>query len=348
MSSSKIPSLDGWRAVAVSLVFLSHAGLGHIVPGGLGVTIFFFLSGYLITRLLSIELSKSGHINLPLFYARRALRLTPPLLLTLVLVYTLTYFGFLAGSVSIGAFFAQLFYYWNYFYLYFDGSKFAPEGTGVFWSLAIEEHFYLVFPLALLLLRKNFSKAVAMGVLGGLCVLAILWRLYLVSLPDFNPDRIYHATDTRIDSIIYGCIFALLCDPADKLSDSERLTASEWLGVVGGGALIVFTLLYRDMVFRESARYSLQGVALFPLFYVSIRKHKSKLFGFFNADIVAKIGVYSYSIYLIHHVVLVNVKRFAPSDLVAGIVSAALAFLFAMFIEYSMESRLRMLRAKLH
>ena len=78
---SYIPSLDGLRAVSIALVFLSHVGFGHVVPGGFGVTIFFFLSGYLITGILVRELAGSGSIDLLRFYARRLRRLLPALLL---------------------------------------------------------------------------------------------------------------------------------------------------------------------------------------------------------------------------------------------------------------------------
>jgi len=75
-----IPSLDGLRAVSISIVLVSHAGYGNVVPGGLGVTIFFFLSGYLITTLLLDERKRSGRIDIGKFYIRRAFRLFPPLI----------------------------------------------------------------------------------------------------------------------------------------------------------------------------------------------------------------------------------------------------------------------------
>jgi peptidoglycan/LPS O-acetylase OafA/YrhL len=115
-SSEKfIPSLDGWRAVAIFLVFASHAGLGKIVPGGLGVTIFFFLSGYLITTLTCREFDQDQKISIKHFYARRALRLLPPLLVTLVLAYTLAYAGVIHGGHTLQGFFAQLLYFANYY-----------------------------------------------------------------------------------------------------------------------------------------------------------------------------------------------------------------------------------------
>src|SRR5262252_10540591 len=95
-----IPSLNGLRAISISIVLVAHAGYGNVIPGGLGVTIFFFLSGYLITTLLVDEHERSGRIDIGKFYLRRAFRLFPPLLLTLVIAYSLVLLGLLDGGIS--------------------------------------------------------------------------------------------------------------------------------------------------------------------------------------------------------------------------------------------------------
>src|ERR1700744_3779762 len=92
-SSTTIPSLDGIRAVSVLIVVLSHAGLGQVIPGGFGVTIFFFLSGFLITTLLLAEYEETGRIDIPKFYLRRVFRLMPPLIISLLIAYGLTIAG---------------------------------------------------------------------------------------------------------------------------------------------------------------------------------------------------------------------------------------------------------------
>lgn len=98
-----IPSLDGLRAVAILLVFVAHAGLDHIVPGGFGVTIFFFLSGYLITTLLRREFDRFGSIDLWQFYLRRVLRIWPAFYLVLLCGAALTLLHVLPGTLGIGA-----------------------------------------------------------------------------------------------------------------------------------------------------------------------------------------------------------------------------------------------------
>ncbi|HEV7815286.1 MAG TPA: acyltransferase, partial [Janthinobacterium sp.] len=149
MSSQKefyLPSLDGIRAFAVMVVFVSHAGWGHIVPGGFGVTVFFFLSGYLITTLLRTEYEKLGSISFKSFYLRRVYRILPPVYLVLFLIYLLVQIGILTGNVSLVGLMAQVCQVTNYYLLYAQEAGVVPY-TGTFWSLAVEEHFYLIFPI---------------------------------------------------------------------------------------------------------------------------------------------------------------------------------------------------------
>src|SRR5882672_6722055 len=109
--SQTIPSLNGIRAISVLLVVLAHSGFGTIIPGGLGVTIFFFLSGYLITTLMLAESERLGNIAVLSFYARRVFRLAPALLITLTIAYGLNYSGVLPGQITHEGVTAQLLYF---------------------------------------------------------------------------------------------------------------------------------------------------------------------------------------------------------------------------------------------
>ena len=102
-SSGAIPSLDGIRAVSILIVFVAHLGYDNIVPGGLGVTVFFFLSGYLITTLLRRELAKNGAISLPQFYLRRVLRILPPLYLIVGGATLLAVVGIINSPIELKA-----------------------------------------------------------------------------------------------------------------------------------------------------------------------------------------------------------------------------------------------------
>jgi peptidoglycan/LPS O-acetylase OafA/YrhL len=309
-----IPSLNGLRAISVLLVVLAHSGFGAIVPGGMGVTIFFFLSGYLITTLMLAESERIGKIDILSFYTRRALRLAPPLLITLTIAYSLTYFQFLPGQISLGALAAQLLYFANYYILLFDPHTLKmPAGTGILWSLAVEEHFYIFFPLAM---AASVSAAwrprtVGIGLIGA-CLVVLAWRIHLVQSPDYFSDRTYLASDTRIDSIIYGCLMALLINPVRNSHRSERMSFTQWVLFSIGPGLLLFSLIYRNPGFRETFRYSLQGIALFPIFYFAIRFHDNALFRHLNSFWAIRIGIYSYAIYLVHQIAIFVINENVP------------------------------------
>ncbi|WDZ97912.1 acyltransferase [Herbaspirillum sp. WKF16] len=341
----EIASLDGWRAVAIAIVFLSHAGLGKIIPGGLGVTIFFFLSGYLITTLLVREFTASGGINIRHFYVRRVLRLTPPLLLVLAVTYLLTHYGLFTGHAAWSGFFAQLFYFANYYVLFFDAGNAVPQGTGVFWSLAVEEHFYFVFPaLFMLLMRRADHRRIPLY-LFGLCLAFLAWRYYLVAGEGVSMERTYYATDTRIDSILFGCILATLQLPESLRATLQR-PALRMAGVGAGVLLLLLSLLVRDAVFRETLRYSVQGIALIPLFFYSVTRPDSFPFRWLNLRWVQRLGIYSYSIYLSHEIMLSNVDWVSANP--ALNIAAALVFslLFAMLVDRFIDAPLRAVRAR--
>ena len=309
-----IPSLDGIRAVSVLIVVLAHSGLEDLVPGGLGVTIFFFLSGYLITTLMLTENERTGKISIPQFYARRMFRLMPPLLVSLAIAYGLTYAGLLAGGITIKGLAAQLLYFANYYGLFFDPGNTVPDGTGILWSLAVEEHFYIFYPLIMILLVGSRLRPRTIGALLGIgCVVILAWRIYLVQLPDFVTNRTYSASDTRIDSIIYGCILAVVMNPMRKLHHADTMSFGQWAILATAAGTLLVTLLYRHTAFRETIRYSLQGLALMPLFYFAVRFSNNQLFRHLNSRLAIALGTYSYAIYLIHYVVIRSIATNAPA-----------------------------------
>jgi hypothetical protein len=140
-----VPGLDGLRAASVSIVAFAHFGFNHLIPGGLGVTVFFFLSGYLITRLLMAEQAKHARVDLGRFYGRRFLRLAPELLAFLLFTALLAppLFGVRATPEQL---LAGLFYVTNYVDLLSGPACANCAVTGHLWSLAVEEHFYLIMP----------------------------------------------------------------------------------------------------------------------------------------------------------------------------------------------------------
>ena len=356
-----IPSLDGIRAVAVLLVFFSHTGFHHIVPGGLGVTIFFFLSGYLITTLLRMEYAKHQTIALKSFYIRRIYRLFPPLYITLLVALILTVSGFLSSQIGGFGLFSNFFHLTNYT-LIFNGAQGMLPGMALLWSLAVEEHFYLVFPLVFLFLLKKFSlKAIAVTFLV-ICALVLGWRMFqilIVGLPEDLPGQFeylytYHATDARLDSLLYGCLMAVCFNPVISKSEIHQRLANlpmfAWLGLVGLGlGVILLTLLYRDEFFRESVRYSIQGLAMFPLFYFAIVKADSWLFKPLNWSPIVYIGKVSYTFYLSHYLfIYAAINLFGSSLLVKNVVGFIFTMTFCTLMYFFVEKKFAAMRKKLH
>ncbi|MGB5082052.1 MAG: acyltransferase [Burkholderiales bacterium] len=308
-AAGAIPSLDGIRAVAVSLVFFAHDGFDNLIPGGLGVTIFFVLSGYLITTLMRIEHARSGRISFRAFYLRRLLRLMPPLFIVVAAAGFLAAVSIIDGGFTSGGLLSALFYLGNYHVIANDYHG-MPAGIGVIWSLAIEEHYYLLYPpLAVLLLRFG-RVGLSVIALATLCAAVLAWRYWLV-FHGGSEAYLTMATDTRVDAILVGCLMALLRNPwLDPVPAPRTLT--DW-GIAGACvAVLLGTLLYRDEVFRLTARYTLQSLAIAPLIYLAVARADRLPFRWLNARPVAYIGTISYTIYLSHHVILLGLAKHWP------------------------------------
>ncbi len=333
-----IPSLDGMRTVAFLTVFLSHAKVATLFPGGFGVTVFFFLSGYLITTLLRREYDRYQTIDFKLFYLRRILRIWPSFYLVLGLGTALTVFGLMPGEIRLSAFLAQCLHYVNYYSIFYPNGTAA--GSGVYWSLAVEEHFYLLFPLLYLALRKlRVSPHRQMLILLGLCLAVLLWRCILVyGFGVFSEDRVFYATDTRVDSILFGCALAVNNNPIlDDQYYSNKLWKYLFLPV--GIVMIMFSFFYRSPEFQQTFRYTIQGIALYPIFITAIRFPNWGLFPLLNLKWMRFLGALSYSLYLVHYIVIFAVKTHLPQLHkfpqvgISLLISLGLAYLIYQFIE---------------
>ncbi len=311
----EIPSLDGLRAVSFLMVFLAHAGFDRVIPGGFGVTVFFFLSGYLITTLLRMEADKRGRVSLKAFYLRRALRILPPFYLVLASAAVLTLVGVLPGRLLALPVAAQALHYTNY-WIAWHGWDGIASGTGVYWSLAVEEHFYLVFPAVYLVLRRaRLTGRQQACVLWSACGVVLAWRCILVFAMHAPLDRTYLCSDTRVDSILFGCALAVYKNPMlDVAGPPSAQDAALWLRRLLPLALLALlaTFVLRGNVFRETLRYSLQGIALAPLFVCAIRWPQTWIFRPLNLRPVRFIGTLTYSLYLLHFVVLSGLEAHTP------------------------------------
>jgi peptidoglycan/LPS O-acetylase OafA/YrhL len=326
-----IPSLDGIRAISFLIVFVSHAGAERYVPGGLGVTIFFFLSGFLITTLMRSEYDRNSSINFPHFWLRRILRIFPPFYLVLLGAVVGTYLFEPRGTLDPRAVTAQALHYSNYWII---GHRYVglPDGTAVYWSLAVEEHFYLLFPWLYSWIRslKASSRNQAL-IFWGLCLVVLLWRCVLVLHYHVSEDRTYLASDTRVDSILFGCALAVWCNP---VRDTVALNEGRWKWVYVPLALAVMLLclFVRGQEFRETLRYSLEGGALTVLFIAAIRFHQWTAFRLLNTRLFVFIGLLSYSLYLLHYTVIAAFLGLFPT--MQPILRAVLALLASIVLAW--------------
>ncbi|WP_395741446.1 acyltransferase family protein [Prosthecobacter sp.] len=348
-----IASLDGFRAVAILIVFLSHAGLSHVVPGLFGVTVFFFLSGYLITTLLRMECEKHGRANLLQFFLRRTLRILPPFYLILGLIALLTACGVLQGGFQGQALTAQALFAANYWEI---GGGVQPPGTEVLWSLAVEEHFYLVFPFFYLAMRRVLpERRHQFALLLTLCAAVLVWRMLLVhsfsgidlQSGSAHHPRTCHATDTRLDGLLFGCALAVWGNPA---LDGTRIRRGHWLWLALPCciAVLLATFVIRSVAFRETWRYTLQGLALMPVFIACIRHADAWPLRFLNWRWVRRMGVLSYAFYLTHSVLLEVMKHWLPaSAILRGVAAFSLSLLASWMIHRWVEKPFLSLRRRL-
>ncbi len=346
-----LPVLDGIRAIAFGLVFVAHAGLEKIVPGGFGVTVFFFLSGYLITTLLRLEAQHTGTVSLKAFYIRRAFRILPPLYITLAITAFLGAIHVLSTPGNWQASMSAVLSSFNYFKLLAPQHGGLPTGLGVVWSLAIEEHFYLLFPLVYLgFVSRKLSANTQARILVTACVLALVWRYVLVYALHISltaePPWTYIATDCRFDAIAWGCILAIYNNPwfEDRSSVLGKYPGTLALA---GLATIVLSLLIRDPRFRETLRYSMQSVALYPIFFYAVAARASWTVRWLTWKPLRWVGWTSYSLYLIHETIILKYQSvYGTRVLTVGLVCFVLAAAYAAVMRYAVENPLRKVRAK--
>ncbi len=295
-----IPELDGIRAVAVGIVVSAHYRLLPYMPGGFGVTLFFFLSGYLITTLFYSEYGATRAVDIPRFYLRRWLRLTPSLVISVLLAvifYRVTRNAAGGQPVPVMTTAAALLYYTNYYDLAWgmDPAKIIP--FGICWSLAVEEHFYLVWPW---ILRRGLPNAHKLFcAIAALCAGVLAWRFIATCALGLPSDHMEFATDTRIDSILYGALLRIAFQTtwAPSLVAFLRARTVRLCAL----AIIALTFVLRDAAFRDTVRYSLQGMALMSVFTVVLTDDPKALSRrLLSSRPMVLVGQLSYSIYLFH------------------------------------------------
>ena len=215
--SRYIPALDGLRTLAVVAVVLYHLNLTWAQGGLLGVTIFFVLSGYLITRLLLNEIAKTGRIDLKSFWIRRIRRLFPAVVTVVVVTCALcTVFNHVMLTKMRPDILPSLLFFNNWWQIMQGVSYFNalgdPSPLTHFWSLAIEEQFYLIWPpLLFAMVSMHVSKPNTRRVVLGLAAVSAVAMMVLYN-PATDPSRVYYGTDTRVFSLLLGAWMAFIPD----------------------------------------------------------------------------------------------------------------------------------------
>ena len=310
--SNRIPVLDGWRGIAISFVVISHSiGWGtHLTQGQLhealvtlghqGVNIFFALSGFLITSRLLLEHRRSGRISLKGFYIRRVWRILPPYWAYLLFIGCLTFLGYLHPARH--ELLSCLLFWRNYLpYTLTDLTR-DSYFTGHFWSLAVEEHFYLIWPV--LLVTVGVKRG---GLASGLFAASIaLYRwmgrgahIPLIALAVGDHVR----TDFRLDSLLWGCCLAFFA--------ANREIHLSWR--VGRLLVCALIVVYGAMTFRELWGSVIWG-PLVPtgLVAVTIVSGENTLSSFLSLPVLQWLGRLSYSIYIWQQFFIANLTASHP------------------------------------
>ena len=211
----------------------------------------------------------------------------------------------------------------------------------------------MIYPAVLAgLLALGLSTQRIVMILAIACLVVLAWRMYLAGLPSFVTERTYYSSDTRVDSIVFGCLLALATDvrPARPGTCSPFFQPTSATLLTAAAVVMVTTIAWRDVYFRETFRYSLQGLALMPVFYYAIKYAGYFPFTLLNASWVARIGVYSYAIYLIHHIVINVTEKNAPwlaaRRPLLVLVTFAIAILYAAILDTYVDAYFRRLRKK--
>lgn len=314
------PALDGLRGLAALAVVAFHSALPLAGGGFLGVDVFFVLSGFLITRLLRAEIAATGGIDVLRFYWRRALRLWPPLLVMLAL-YACFVPLVMPGMDWPSDVLLAMLYLTDYSYSLWG----APEFLRHTWSLSVEEHFYLVWPLAMLLTRRIEAAKLA-AILLGLYLVATGWRILDYWLfADWYWT--YFRLDTRLSGLLLGSVAALVAwRPAGA--------------AIGWAGLALLAVLTATMTLPSWFQFASGTVAVefasAAVVLAAAHCRESLYFQVLAWRPLVMCGLLSYSIYLVHYPVARSLRQVldpVETFAITALVSIAVAALIRIAVE---------------
>ena len=337
-NSRYMVGLDSLRGLAILGVILYHINFNWMPGGFLGVTVFFVLSGYLITDILAMEWKRNKRIDLKKFWLSRARRLLPGMLVMLVITLAwITIFHSSLLEKIRGDSLAALFYVSNWWYIYHKLSYFDNfnqiSPLNHFWSLAVEEQFYVVWPFIISLGFYYIKKQSRMILLICLGAFASALAMAILYEPGVDPSRIYYGTDTRAFSLLIGAVLALVW-PSNRLANKIIPKARFILDVVGGIALIIILVMFWKTNQYDPFLYK-GGMVLLSiataLLVANLAHPASRIAQFLRFRPLRWVGVRSYGIYLWHYPILtLTTPKVNAGDF--SLIRATLQFLLIILI----------------
>lgn len=344
-----ITGLDGIRAIAVIMVLAYHLKLALFKSGFLGVTVFFVLSGYLITGILISEVEEEGTIDLKNFWLRRIRRLVPAVMsMAVVIIFVSAVVNRIIFTKGCKDFLASVLGFNNWWQIFNKVSYFEAAGVPSpfthCWSLAIETQFYLIYPLILLgiykLVKSREEGRAKRGLLfaGVTLMLALISVILMIVLfdPQQDASRVYYGTDTRAFSLLFGALLAILWE---YRMVPRRLSASVNM-VLGSVSFVV--LLVMTIAINGSSNFwyrggQFVGTILTVLVIYTVSGRKTWLSRFLSNPVLKWIGDRSYSIYLWHYPIILLISKGIKASwwitLIEIVLSVVLAELSYRFIE---------------
>jgi peptidoglycan/LPS O-acetylase OafA/YrhL len=306
-----LPELDGLRALAVFCVMAVHVGIPRLDGGAIGVDVFFVLSGFLITSLLVQEFDRDGSVSLKNFYIRRILRLMPALVL-MVSVYVAGSIviedrSHVRGTLTEAA--VALSYTENWVRAFDTGWM---SDLGHTWSLACEEQFYILWPLLLVFLLKNYRRRVAPVIALMLALASWLDRCWL-AFDGVRPERIYNGLDTHADSLMMGCAMGAALASGVYTSRCKALVQrfGQLFGYMGAAGLIVLANQTRwDGEGTEFAGLTMAALFTGIILLDVLFNDQSALRPILKNRLLVWIGSISYGLYLWHYPIYQAMWRF--------------------------------------